>query len=391
MIFAEITPMRSAARILPAVLSIPPAPQDTWLPVARPHMPPASAIAPYLDRIDASRHYSNFGPLVCELEKRLAERLGPDAHAVTASSGTSALVLALLALDLPKGALCALPSWTFVATAHAVLAAGLMPWFVDVDTDTAMLDPQACQTVLSRAPGKVCAIIPVCAHGAPLDVEGWTQFQSQTGVRVVVDAAAAHDSLTAAPFPMAVSLHATKSLGAGEGGYVVCPDPDFAQRVRMLSSFGFHGSREAQMVALNAKMSEYTAAVALSAMDNWASTRLLYQQTAFKLRIALKDVPQVQFQEGWGLRWVSSVCVVRVPEGVLTPLIAFLKDHDIDSRQWWGAGCHTSRAFAALARDDMPNTEHLAATTLGLPYCATMDDDQVARLTSLLQQFFQDA
>jgi hypothetical protein len=85
----------------------------------------------------------------------------------------------------------------------------------------------------------------------------------------------------------------------------------------MLSSFGFNGSREAQMIAQNAKMSEYAAAVALSAMDRWASTRLLYQQTAFKLRIALKDVPQVQFQEGWGLRWVSSVCVVRIPVGTL--------------------------------------------------------------------------
>lgn len=361
------------------------------LPVARPHMPSADAILPYLERIDASRQYSNFGPLVRELENRLAERLGPDAHAVTASSGTSALVLALMALDLPRGAICALPSWTFVATAHAVLAAGLTPWFIDVDADTAMLDPQVCQTVLSRAPGKVRAIIPVCAHGAPLDVGGWAHFQSQTGVRVVVDAAAAHDSLTSAPFPMAVSLHATKSLGAGEGGYVVCPDTDFAQRIRMLSSFGFNGSREAQMIAQNAKMSEYAAAVALSAMDRWASTRLLYQQTAFKLRIALKDVPQVQFQEGWGLRWVSSVCVVRIPAGTLAPLITFLKANDIDTRQWWGEGCHASRAFAELARDHMPNTEHLAATTLGLPYCATMNDAQVSRLTGLLQQFFQDS
>ncbi|UDF03345.1 aminotransferase class I/II-fold pyridoxal phosphate-dependent enzyme [Asticcacaulis sp. AND118] len=379
--------MRSTAR----VQFTPPAPAHDWLPVARPHMPPASAIAPYLDHIDASRHYSNFGPLVCELEKRLAERLGPDAHAVTASSGTSALLLALMALNLPKGSVCALPSWTFVATAHAVLAAGLTPWFIDVDAETAMLDPQMCQTVLSRAPGEVRALIPVCAHGAPLDVEGWAQFQARTGVRVVVDAAAAHDSLTEAPFPMAVSVHATKSLGVGEGGYIVCPNADFALRVRMLSSFGFNGTRESQMVALNAKMSEYAAAVALSAMDNWASTRLLYQQTAFKLRIALKDVPQVQFQEGWGLRWVSSVCVVRVPQEALMPLIAFLKSHHIDSRQWWGDGCHTSRAFTDILRDTLPNTEHLAATTLGLPYCATMDDAQVARLTGLLQSFFQDA
>ncbi|MDC7692717.1 DegT/DnrJ/EryC1/StrS family aminotransferase [Asticcacaulis sp. DXS10W] len=77
-------------------------------------MPSADAILPYLERIDASRQYSKFGPLVCELENRLEERLGPDAHAVTASSGTSALVLALMALDCSGGASppCRLgPSW----------------------------------------------------------------------------------------------------------------------------------------------------------------------------------------------------------------------------------------------------------------------------------------
>ncbi|MFN3808130.1 DegT/DnrJ/EryC1/StrS family aminotransferase [Asticcacaulis sp.] len=360
------------------------------LPVARPHMPSADAILPYLERIDASRQYSNFGPLVSELEGRLSERLG-GAAVVTTSSGTSALTLALLALQLPKGAMCALPSWTFVASAHAVLAAGLTPYFVDIDPLTAMLDPRGCERQLKDAPAQVRAIVPVCAHGAPIDCDAWAQFQERTGIAVVVDAAAAHDAIQAAPFLQAVSLHATKSLGAGEGGYVVCPDTEVAVRVRMLSSFGFHGSREARLVAINAKMSEYAAAVALAGMDHWASTRLLYQQAAFKLRIGLKDIDSIRFQEGWGLRWISSVCVVRVPEATLSRLIAHLASHQIDSRQWWGEGCHASSAFENVLKAPLPHTSHLAETTLGLPFATSLTDAQISHLTGCLKAFFASA
>src|SRR5689334_14181508 len=94
------------------------------LAVARPELPNADALLPYLSRIDEARWYSNFGPLLTEFEARLAARFRPEAQVVTCVNGTQAISLCLQAMQLPPGSLCALPAYTFVATAHAVIAAG---------------------------------------------------------------------------------------------------------------------------------------------------------------------------------------------------------------------------------------------------------------------------
>lgn len=366
-----------------------PATQPAPLPVARACMPTAADILPYLESIDRSGWYSNFGPLNLALETRLSSRLEGTAHVVTVSNATVGISLALRALDLPEGAWCAVPSWTFVATAHAVIEAGLRPWFIDVDPFTGMLDPDACQRYLDKAPGPVAAIVPVCAYGAPMDLAPWVRFQAETGVKVVIDAAAAHDTITCAPLPVVVSLHATKVLGAGEGGYVASDDAEFCQRVRTLSSFGFCGSRDSLMPATNAKMSEYAAAVVMAGMDGWASTRLLYHQAAVRLRAALLDVPEVEFQDGWGSRWVTSVCVVRLPVDSAGAVASYLAENGVDTRLWWGRGCHRSTAFATVARMDLPSTELLAEISLGLPYSALMTPEDINRVAGLLRQFFR--
>src|SRR6202041_975237 len=104
-----------------------PAPQpiDRRIPIARPRLPTRAAIAPYLDRIDAARWYANHGPLVREPETRLAARLGERTAVTTVANGTVALTLALQAAGAKPGTLCLMPAWTFVATAHAAMAAGL--------------------------------------------------------------------------------------------------------------------------------------------------------------------------------------------------------------------------------------------------------------------------
>lgn len=343
------------------------------LAVARPFMPSAEDVAPYLHQIDGARWYSNFGPLVRTFETRVAARFQPPASVLTVANATLGLTLGLKALGAPQGALCAIPSWTFVATAHAVLQAGLIPWFVDVDPTTWMLDPDHVRDRLAAAPGPVAAVIPVCAFGQALDWDAWTAFRERTGVAVLVDGAAAFDSLDRAPLPTVVSLHATKALGAGEGGFVVSEDQTFVDKVQERSSFGFNGSREAQSVGTNAKLSEYAAAVGLASLDRWPATRLRYAMAAQRLQMALVAEKDVVFQSGWGKTWVSSTCVVGLPEGSASRIEARLNAMGIETRRWWGAGCHRSRAFAALPRDHLPVTDRLAEATLGLPYYADMD------------------
>lgn len=352
------------------------APQAS-LAIARPCMPRADAIAPYLTRIDQAAWYSNFGPLIQEFETRLAKRFAPSTSTLTLVNATVGLTIALKALGAPQGALCAIPSWTFVATAHAVLQAGLTPWMVDVDRATWMLDPDYLRDRLPAAPGPVAAVIPVCAFGRYVDTAAWSAFRRETGLSVLIDAAAAFDAAAEAALPTVVSLHATKALGVGEGGFVASEDGDFIERVKELTSFGFRGGREAMVPATNAKLSEYAGAVGLAALDQWPATRRSYARVAQRLRIALMGTPEVEFQEGWGLGWVSSTCVIGLPAGSADRIEARLKEGDIQTRRWWGAGCHRSPAFSHLPADRLSVTDQLAVSTLGLAYFADMTDDQV--------------
>ena len=186
--------------------------------------------------------------------------LPPDAHAepacvTTVANGTIGLVLALQALGLRAATLCMVPAWTFAATAHAIQWAGLVPWIVDVDRESWALDAATAESLLEDAPAPVSAVIPVAPFGHPLDVASWERFRERTGVAVVLDAAAAFDTISASSLPAVVSLHATKVLGTGEGGYVVCNDPAFIEEIQKRANFGFWGSREARTPGLNGKIS----------------------------------------------------------------------------------------------------------------------------------------
>ncbi|MBO9560442.1 MAG: DegT/DnrJ/EryC1/StrS family aminotransferase [Caulobacter sp.] len=354
------------------------------VPVARPRLPSAEAIFPYLQRIDTARWYSNFGPLLTDFEARLAGRFPAGAEVVTIANATQALILTLSAWDLPAGGYVAIPAWTFVATAHAVIQAGLRPWFVDVDPDTWMMTPEAIAELPSAVREELVAVIPVCAFGALGDLAAWRRFREESGVPVLLDAAAAFDALRDADLPAVVSLHATKALGLGEGGFLVTDDHDLALRVRQLSTFGFQGSRESQVPATNAKLSEYAAAVGLAALDSWQADRLQFARAAQHLRIALIDQPKVRFQPGWGAEWVTSVCNVRVPDGAAAAVAAALEAEGVGTRQWWGRGCHVSPAFADCGRGDLRHTDRLGASVVGLPFAIDLSVPEIRRIAAAL-------
>ena len=375
---------RRAHRPVEDVQASPTARARKVVPVSRPYMPSADAIRPYLERMDAARWYSNFGPLVLEFEARLQERFVGAPAAATAANGTLGLALALTALGVAPGQRCIMPSWTFVATAHAALQAGLEPWFADVDPDTMVLSAEAVRAMIAAEPGRVAAVVLIAPFGWMPELSDWTALQDETGVPVLVDGAAAFDSAHNAALPVMVSLHATKALGIGEGGVVIADDRRLIDHVRELSSFGFNGSRVSRIAATNAKLSEYGAAVGLAALDAWPATRLRYLLSAQRLRIALARTPEVAFQLGWGTEWVSSVCVVRLPDGASDRIEARLNAAGVDTRRWWSRGCHLSPAFADLPSGELTQTDLVAASSLGIPYAADMDIEDIDRTADAL-------
>lgn len=351
------------------------------IPVARPALPPARALLPYLRQIDANAWYSNHGPLARAFQARLAAHWDVEAAEVALlCNATSALTVALLASGAPRGSRCLLPSWTFAATAGAVQAAGLVPHFVDVCPQRWTPAPETVRH-LAAQPG-VGAVIVVSPFGAPLGLSEWEDVQAATGVPVVIDAAAAFDTLRsggpmrAGACPMVVSLHATKVFGVGEGGALLCRDAAIMEKVRRLAQFGFLGTREAVLPGINAKMSEYAAAVGLAGLDAWPEARARWAIAASSYARRLDGSGGLAFSPGFGAGWVASTLSVLCP-GDAAPAAAALAAAGIGTLRWWGDGCHAQPAFRECPAEPLPNTRDLARRTLGLPFFQALTERQV--------------
>lgn len=355
------------------------------IPVMRPRLPAADALLPYLRRIDANRWYSNFGPLNGELETRLdAHWHLPPGSILPLVNATLALSVALMAVEAARGSLCLMPSWTFVATAHAAIQAGLRPFLADVDAKTAALTPDIARRAIAAAPGPVGAVMPVCPYGAPLDWRGWEDFRRDTGIPVIIDAAAAFDTVRPGPLPAIISLHATKALAAGEGAVLACTDPAVIERARRHANFGFLGNHASQVVATNAKMSEYHAAIALAALDAWPETRQAWRQTLSRIRQAVEGALPCQWPDGLGDRYVCSSPTIRVADAAA--VVGHLRGDGIEARQWWQGGIASHPAFADLPRQPLTVTSLLAATTLALPCWVDLDDTVARRIGAALKR-----
>ena len=358
---------------------------STKIPVARPLLPTADQIVPYIERIDASRWYTNFGALCLELEQRIARRFGlPAPSVVTLANATVGLTVALQTARAPAGTHCLVPSWTFPASVHAIVAAGLTPYFVDVDED-GLLTPEIARRTLAEFKLPIGAVMPVAVYGQPIDARAWDAFASDTGLPVVIDAAPGFDSLTPGRTISVVSLHATKILGVGEGAFAVSTDPDSIAEVMQRSAFGFKGTREAKLIATNAKISEYTAAVGLAAFDQWKQCRADFQRVADDYEARLAPTPGVELLAGFGRSWLAATCIVRLADDA-APLVRALTDAGVETRAWLGEGMHLCEAFTTYPRAPLPMTQNLSKRTLGLPFFRDMGLDQVAFVCEVVAQ-----
>lgn len=355
------------------------------IPVLRPRLPQADSLLPYLRRIDQTRIYSNMGPLAQSLGQELGRHFKCPAHPL--ANATLALAIALRASGAPAGSLCMVPSWTFVASGHAILLAGLVPWLVDVEPATGMLSPEMARTFLAQAPAPVGAVMPVGAFGRPLDLDGWQTFSARHRVAVVADAAAGFDTAAGADFAVVVSLHATKVLGAGEGAFVLCRDAALLERCVALSNFGFLGSRLARMAGMNAKLSEYHAAVALAALEQWPDQRARVLDLTGRLARALPA--HGNWGDELGRSFAANTLNLEFPCGWQAAEARFTAAA-IETRRWWGPCLHHHPAFAQCPRLPTPEAERRARHMLGLPFHDQLDDAALARINATVRACLDD-
>lgn len=363
-----------------------------------PDMPSADDVLPWLRRIDAARKYTNFGPLVVELERLLvahwptdwqglADALAP-INVVTLSSGTASLELGIAALGLPAGAEVLLPALSFPATAAAVVRHGAKPVFADVAADSWQLTPGTARAVAAQRP--LALVMPVATFGCPLDAVAWDSFVDDTGVPVLMDAAAAFGNQPIGrSVHVAISLHATKPFGVGEGGLLVTRSAEMAQAVRRLSNFGFDGGL-VTAASGNAKMSEYAAAVALAQWSRWGQTQSARRALWAAYRDRLAALPGLVLQAGYGGEALPATLVVQLTADALK-VAGALARVEIHTRRWYQPSLQWHPAFAAFqvftpdSSGVMPVTGKLASHAVGLPWHNFLQTEELDRIAAALR------
>lgn len=208
------------------------------------------------------------GARVAEFEQVVAKACSA-AHAVACSSGTTALHLALMALGIGPGDQVIVPSYTFIATANAVVHCGATPVFADIDPDTFNLDPKAVEGVITA---RTKAIMPVHQFGFPADLDGFAELARRFSIHLVEDAACAIGSVfkgrpIGSGHLVCFSFHPRKVITTGEGGMVLTGDAQLAERMRELRQHGQSGQGRYSRVGYNYRLTDLQAAIGLSQMQ----------------------------------------------------------------------------------------------------------------------------
>jgi len=239
--------------------------------------PRLSAMGDQLRALEESGIFTNHGPVVRRFEAAAAERLfGGTGACLTVPSATLGLMVAIRhAREGRAGRYALMPSFTFAATAHAAIWAGLTPLLIDSDPDDWGPCAAAEEEALARHGDEIAVIVPYDAFGAAIDLARYERLSERHGAGIVVDAASSLGTLdargrgfaTGTRFATVFSMHATKPFATGEGGLIYSADAEAIEAMRRMSNYGFAGSRSAAGPGLNAKLSEVAGLLALAKLD----------------------------------------------------------------------------------------------------------------------------
>jgi dTDP-4-amino-4,6-dideoxygalactose transaminase len=331
---------------------------------------------------------TNDGPLVQELETRFAAFQGVK-HCVAVANATLGIQLASKALGMTGEIL--MPSFAFVGTAHALAWIGLQPVFCEVSRDLHTLDSQHVKDSITSATG---GIVGVHIWGQPCDIEGLEQVARSHGLPLLFDAAHAVGSscgsVRIGGFGGAevFSLHATKSINGLEGGMVATNDGDVAERVRLLRNFGFVGEDAVGGIGINAKMNEFSAAMALANLECYdrlhAHNRAI--QAAYRQGLAgLDGIALQECRPGCGR--CDHYAVLSVSETAPVnreALRRVLAAENVVARRYFFPGCHRSPPYDRSGHRCLPITDDVCRTVLQLPTGLQLTPDDAAEIAAIV-------
>ena len=336
------------------------------------------------------------GPEVVKLEEAVAE-YSQTKHAVGCASGSDSLLLALMACDVGPADEVILPSFTFFATASAVVRLGATPVFADIEPGTFNMCANSVESLINPA---TKAILPVHLFGQCADMEQVCRIAQESNLAVIEDAAQAigaeFDGRRAGSMGQVgcFSFYPTKNLGgAGDGGMLTTNDDELADKLQLLRGHGMRPRYYHKVVGINSRLDSFQAAVLnvkMPHLDEWSDMRKANAERYTKL-FKSADIEGVVVPEtAANRRHVWNQYVIRVPAERRDALREHLAAAKIGSEIYYPLGLHQQECFKYLGytHGDLPETDRAALEVLALPIFPELTAEEqevvVARIAGFL-------
>ena len=329
-------------------------------------------------------HALGEGPMVTQFEQRFARFAGVK-YAVAVNTGTAALHSAVIAAGIKQGDEIILPSFTFVATAEAVVLAGAKPCFVDIDPETYNISLKGIENGITK---KTKAVMPVDVYGLPADMQPIKEIADKHDLLIIEDAAQAHGAAYKGK-PAGVladaacwSLYASKNMTAGEGGVITTDNDGMAGTMRSLRT---HGEKEKYMSLIfgyNYRMSEIQAAVGCAQLEKLPNFLAKRRENAKRLTETFKETDKLQLPnepKGFSHSWYLYTVRLRdSTEEERNRIVDELRKKGIGAEVYYKNPVHLMPYYSkTFGKHRLPETEKAAKQVFSLPVHPGVTEEQI--------------
>ena len=369
-----------------------PAFQET-LHVGRPNLGDRERLLERINDMLDRRWLSNNGPYVQEFERRIADMIGVK-HCIAMCNGTVALEIAIRSLEL-KGEVI-VPSFTFVATAHALQWQQITPVFCDIDPRTHTIDPSCIEKMITP---RTTGIIGVHLWGRPCDIESLEEIAASHRLKLLFDAAhgfgCSYKGGMIGSFGSAevFSFHATKFFNTCEGGTIVTDDDALADKIRLMKNFGFSVYDNVIYIGTNGKMNEFSALMGLTNLESIDEFIAVNYGNYKSYEQELRGLPGVSLitydqKEKYNYQYVILEIDESITRVTRDQIVDMLRAENVLARRYFHPGCHRMEPYRSHfphAGLVLPETERLTKRVLSLPTGTAVGPDEIRKICQIMR------
>ena len=359
--------------------------------VTRPHLPELKRLVPFLEKIWETRILTNCGPYHNRLEKLLCKFLNVQ-NVSLISNATSGLITSLYVLDLHGKDIITTP-YSFIATSHALKFANCNPIFVDIEPNGFNIDPKKIESSITK---QTAAILAVHCYGIPCNVHEINKIAKKHNLKVIYDAAHAFDSkyknksiLNHGDISV-LSFHATKIFNTFEGGALICHSKSIKKKIDSFRNFGYENETTINSFGMNAKLSEFNAAVGI-----------LQLKEIVKVRKKLKNIKKTYFDHLKGIRGIvlPKISQENIRNLSYFPILVekeFLCTRDNFYEKLKKYGIYSRRYFYPLITNffpyrkfhihDLKNSIKISKKIITLPLYADMTESEISKVIRAIKR-----